>query len=47
MVWLRAHHQIDLYEDMKIIPDRFILLEWLIGERLWTKSPGLGIFCMS
>ena len=24
MVWLRAHYQIGLYEDMKIIPDRML-----------------------
>ena len=24
MVWLRAHYQIGLYKDMKIIPDRML-----------------------
>jgi hypothetical protein len=24
MLWLRAHYQIGLYEDMKIIPDRML-----------------------
>jgi hypothetical protein len=28
MVWLSAHYQIGLCEDMKIIPGRFILLDW-------------------
>ena len=28
MVWLRTHYQIGWCEDTKIIPDRFIPLDW-------------------
>jgi hypothetical protein len=45
MVWLRAHYQIGLCEDMKIIPGRFILLDWrFFLDRSKAVSPGLEDF---